>query len=161
MEIKWSEVEWNGEEGEAVLFMGEYQHSLDDKGRLIIPAKLREGLGEKFILTRGLDHSLFVYPLSEWENIEERMKALPTTQADTRAFVRMFFSGAVECEPDKQWRISIPPNLRTHAQIDKDLYILGVSTRIEIWAQEIWEAYSGQAEESYEALAEKIVGLGI
>ena len=161
MEIKWSKMEWNGEEGEAVLFMGEYQHSLDDKGRLIIPAKLREGLGEKFILTRGLDHSLFVYPLSEWENIEERMKALPTTQADTRAFVRMFFSGAVECEPDKQWRISIPPNLRTHAQIDKDLYILGVSTRIEIWAQEIWEAYAGQAEESYEALAEKIVGLGI
>ena len=152
MEIKWSEMEWNGEEGEAVLFMGEYQHSLDDKGR---------SSDLKFILTRGLDHSLFVYPLSEWENIEERMKALPTTQADTRAFVRMFFSGAVECEPDKQWRISIPPNLRTHAQIDKDLYILGVSTRIEIWAQEIWEAYAGQAEESYEALAEKIVGLGI
>ncbi|HHT04799.1 MAG TPA: division/cell wall cluster transcriptional repressor MraZ [Hydrogenispora sp.] len=143
------------------MFMGEYQHSLDDKGRLIIPAKLREGLGEKFILTRGLDRSLFVYPLSEWETIEERMKSLPTTQADTRAFVRMFFSGAVECEPDKQWRISIPPNLRTYAQIDKDLYILGVSTRIEIWAREVWEAYAAQAEDSYEALAETIVGIGI
>lgn len=144
-----------------VLFMGEFLHSLDDKGRLIIPAKLREGLGEKFILTRGLDRSLFVYPLSEWENIEERMKALPTTQADARAFVRMFFSGAIECEPDKQWRITIPTNLRTHARIDKDLYILGVSTRIEIWSREVWEEYSSQAEESYETLAEKIVGLGI
>src|SRR5690606_15052561 len=113
------------------------------------------------ILTRGLDRSLFVYPLSEWENIEERMRSLPTTQADTRAFVRMFFSGAVECEPDKQWRISIPPNLRSYAQIDKDLYILGVSTRIENWGRDVWEDYGAQAEESYEALAERIVGIGI
>ena len=141
--------------------MGEYQHSLDDKGRLIIPSKLREGLGEKFILTRGLDHSLFVYPLPEWEIMEERMKSLPTTQADARAFVRLFFSGAVDCEPDKQWRVSIPQNLREHAQINRDLYILGVSTRIEIWAKEVWEEYSTKAEESYEALAEKIVGIGI
>ncbi len=141
--------------------MGEYQHSLDDKGRLIIPSKLREGLGEKFILTRGLDHSLFVYPLTEWSNMEEKMKTLSTTQADARAFVRMFFSGAVECEPDKQWRISIPQNLREHARINKDLYILGVSTRVEIWAKEVWEEYSSKAEESYEALAEKIVGIGL
>jgi len=143
------------------LFMGEYQHSLDDKGRLIIPSKLREGLGEKFILTRGLDHSLFVYPLPEWELMEEKMKSLPTTQADARAFVRLFFSGAVDCEPDKQWRVSIPQNLREHAKINKDLYILGVSTRIEIWAKEVWEDYSTKAEESYEVLAEKIVGIGI
>ena len=141
--------------------MGEYQHSLDDKGRLIIPSKLREGLGEKFILTRGLDHSLFVYPLTEWSHMEEKMKTLPTTQADARAFVRMFFSGAVECEPDKQWRISIPQNLREHARINKDLYVLGVSTRVEIWAKEVWEEYSSKVEESYEALAEKIVGIGL
>ena len=143
------------------MFMGEYQHSLDDKGRLIIPSKLREGLGEKFILTRGLDHSLFVYPLPEWKLMEDRMKSLPTTQADARAFVRLFFSGAVDCEPDKQWRVSIPQNLREHAKINKDLYILGVSTRIEIWAKEVWEDYSTKAEESYEVLAEKIVGIGI
>lgn len=140
--------------------MGEYQHSLDDKGRLIIPSKLREGLGEKFILTRGLDHSLFVYPLTEWSNMEEKMKTLPTTQADARAFVRVFFSGAVECEPDKQWRISIPQNLREHARINKDLYVLGVSTRVEIWAKEVWEEYSSKVEDSYEVLAEKIVGIG-
>lgn len=153
-------MKWRGR-GEKSLFMGEYQHSLDDKGRFIIPSKLREGLGEKFVLTRGLDHSLFVYPLTEWGNMEEKMKALPTTQADARAFVRMFFSGAVECGPDKQWRISIPQNLREHAQINKDLYILGVSTRIEIWAKEVWEEYSSTAEDSYEVLAEKIVGIGI
>jgi MraZ protein len=141
--------------------MGEYQHSLDEKSRLIIPARFRDDLGEKFVLTRGLDRSLFLYPLSEWKTIEEKMKTLSTTQADARAFVRLFFSGAVECEPDKQGRISIPPHLREHAGIQRDLYILGVSTRIEIWAREVWEEYAKKAEESYETLAEKIIGIGI
>ncbi|HHU82771.1 MAG TPA: division/cell wall cluster transcriptional repressor MraZ [Firmicutes bacterium] len=143
------------------MFMGEYQHSLDEKSRLIIPARFRDDLGEKFVLTRGLDRSLFLYPLSEWKTIEEKMKTLSTTQADARAFVRLFFSGAVECEPDKQGRISIPPHLREHAGIQRDLYILGVSTRIEIWAREVWEEYAKKAEESYETLAEKIIGIGI
>jgi len=143
------------------LFMGEYQHSLDEKSRLIIPARFRDDLGEKFVLTRGLDRSLFLYPLQEWKAIEEKMKTLSTTQADARAFVRLFFSGAVECEPDKQGRISIPPHLREHAGIQRDLYILGVSTRIEIWAREVWEEYAKKAEEAYEALAEKIIGIGI
>ncbi|NLW08938.1 MAG: division/cell wall cluster transcriptional repressor MraZ [Firmicutes bacterium] len=143
------------------MFMGEYQHSLDEKSRLIIPARFRDDLGEKFVLTRGLDRSLFLYPLQEWKAIEEKMKTLSTTQADARAFVRLFFSGAVECEPDKQGRISIPPHLREHAGIQRDLYILGVSTRIEIWAREVWEEYAKKAEEAYEALAEKIIGIGI
>lgn len=143
------------------MFMGEYQHSLDEKGRVIIPAKFRDGLGEQFVLTRGLEHSLFVYPLPEWKSIEEKMKTLSTTQADARAFVRLFFSGAVECEPDKQGRISIPAHLREHARIKKDLYILGVATRIEIWSREVWDEYAKKAEESYEALAEKIIGIGI
>src|SRR5690606_32752698 len=147
--------------GDASLFMGEYQHSLDEKSRLIIPARFRDDLGEKFVLTRGLDRSLFLYPLQEWKAIEEKMKTLSTTQADARAFVRLFFSGAVECEPDKQGRISIPPHLREHAGIQRDLYILGVSTRIEIWAREVWEEYAKKAEEAYEALAEKIIGIGI
>jgi MraZ protein len=141
--------------------MGEYQHSLDEKSRLIIPARFREDLGERFVLTRGLDRSLFLYPLAEWKAIEEKMKTLSTTQADARAFVRLFFSGAVECEPDKQGRISVPPHLREHAGIQRDLYILGVSTRIEIWAREVWEEYAKKAEESYESLAEKIIGIGI
>lgn len=143
------------------MFMGEYQHSLDEKSRLIIPARFRDDLGERFVLTRGLEHSLFLYPLPEWKAIEEKMKTLPTTQADARAFVRLFFSGAVECEPDKQGRISIPPHLREHAGIKRDSYILGVSTRIEIWAREVWEEYAKKAEESYETLAEKIIGIGI
>ena len=143
------------------MFMGEYQHSLDEKSRLIIPARFRDDLGEKLVLTRGLDRSLFLYPLQEWKAIEEKMKTLSTTQADARAFVRLFFSGAVECEPDKQGRISIPPHLREHAGIQRDLYILGVSTRIEIWAREVWEEYAKKAEEAYEALAEKIIGIGI
>ena len=143
------------------MFMGEYQHSLDEKSRLIIPARFRDDLGEKFVLTRGLDRSLFLCPLHEWLAVEEKMKTLSTTQADARAFVRLFFSGAVECEPDKQGRISIPPHLREHAGIQRDLYILGVSTRIEIWAREVWEEYAKKAEEAYEALAEKIIGIGI
>ena len=105
------------------MFMGEYQHSLDEKSRLIIPARFRDDLGEKFVLTRGLDRSLFLYPLQEWKAIEEKKKTLSTTQADARAIVRLLYSAAVECEPDKQGRISIPPHLREHAGIQRDLSI--------------------------------------
>jgi MraZ protein len=143
------------------MFMGEYQHSLDDKGRVIIPAKFREDLGEKFVVTRGLDNCLFVYPLSQWKLLEEKIRELPTSHADTRAFVRMFFSGAVEAELDKQGRIVIPQHLREHAKIEKDLYVIGVSTKVEIWSKSAWEGYSTQAQQSYEAIAETIVNIGI
>jgi MraZ protein len=143
------------------MFMGEYQHSLDDKGRVIIPAKFREDLGEKFVVTRGLDNCLFVYPLSQWKLLEEKIRELPTSHADTRAFVRMFFSGAIEAELDKQGRIVIPQHLREHAKIEKDLYIIGVSTKVEIWSKAAWEGYSTQAQQSYEAIAETIVNIGI
>lgn len=141
--------------------MGEYQHTLDEKGRVIIPAKLRDELGEVFVITRGLDRSLFVYPMSEWENVAGKMRELSTTNADSRAFVRFFLSGAVEAELDKQGRVVIPNNLREHAGIQRDIYILGVASRLELWAKDVWEDYSKQAEDSYEAIAEKIVGLGI
>lgn len=144
-----------------MVFMGEYQHALDDKSRLIIPAKLREGLGEKFIVTKGLDHCLFVYPLAEWRVVEEKVKSLPLTGADARAFVRLIFAGATECELDKQGRILIPGNLKDYAKFDKDVVILGVSSRVEIWAKEIWEQYSESAEEAYEEIAEKLVNLGL
>jgi len=143
------------------MFMGEYQHTLDEKGRIIIPAKLREGLGETFVITRGLDRCLFVYPMEEWRVLEQKMKELPTTQAGITTLPCLFFSGAVETETDKQGRVVIPTNLREHAQIQKEVYTLGVSTRIEIWSKEVWEEYAKRAEESYEALAEKVVGLGI
>ncbi|MGD9156651.1 MAG: division/cell wall cluster transcriptional repressor MraZ [Bacillota bacterium] len=143
------------------MFMGEFQHSLDDKGRLIVPAKFREDLGEQFIVTRGLDNCLFVYPRAQWQVLEEKIKELPTSHADTRAFVRLFFSGAVEVKIDKQGRIMIPQHLRQHARIEHDVYVIGVSTKVEIWAREAWEHYSSQAQQSYENIAETIISIGI
>lgn len=138
------------------MFMGQYQHSLDLKGRVIIPSKFREQLGESFVLTKGLDHCLFVYPKDEWNVLEEKLKSLPFTQKDARAFIRFFFAGAVETEMDKQGRILIPPQLREHAHIEKDLMIIGVSNRVEIWSLEEWNAYNEKASEAYEEIAEKL-----
>ncbi|NLU10570.1 MAG: division/cell wall cluster transcriptional repressor MraZ [Tepidanaerobacter acetatoxydans] len=142
------------------MFMGQFQHSLDQKGRLIIPSKFREMLGQSFVLTKGLDSCLFVYPNSEWTVLEQKLKALPFTQKDARAFIRFFFAGAVEAEMDKQGRILIPMQLREHAHIDKDVVVLGVSNRVEIWSQEQWESYNAKAALSYEDIAEKL-DLGI
>ena len=141
--------------------MGEYHHTLDAKGRLIVPARFREGLGDTFIVTRGLDHCLFAYPMSEWRDIEEKLRSLPLTKADARSFVRFFFSGAVECELDKQGRIMLPMNLREYAGIDKDAVVIGVASRIEIWSKEKWESYVQAAEQSFDQIAESIVDLGI
>ncbi len=141
--------------------MGEFQHSIDTKGRLIVPAKFREGLGDTFVVTKGLDNCLFVYPMDEWKVLEQKLKALPFTRSDARAFVRFFFSGATECELDKQGRILLPSNLRQFAKLDKDVVILGVSSRVEIWSREEWDTYSNQAEVSYEEIAEKIVDLDL
>jgi len=143
------------------VFVGEYQHTIDEKNRLIIPAKFREDLGAKFIATRGLDNCLFIYPMAEWQNIENKLKALPFTNKDARAFVRFFFSGACECELDKQGRINIPQSLRDYAKLEKEVVVIGVSSRIEIWSKECWNNYLQQTAESYEALAEELVDLGI
>ncbi len=123
-------------------FIGEYQHNLDAKGRLIMPAKFREPLGPVFIATKGLDTCLNVYPLAEWKQLEEKIKQLPTTKADVRAFLRYFFSGAAECEQDKQGRVLLPANLREHARLDKDVVVVGVYTKVEIWSREEWERYN-------------------
>ena len=141
------------------MFMGEYQHAVDGKGRMIVPAKFREGLGERFVVTRGMDNCLFVYPLSEWNILEQKLKALPFTRSDARAFMRFFFSGAAECELDKQGRILIPNNLREHAKLLKDVVVIGVSNRVEVWSQEVWEQYSEQAGLSFEDIAEKIIDI--
>lgn len=143
------------------MFMGEYQHSLDAKGRLIIPAKFREELGLTAVMTRGLDNCLFLFPQSEWEILEEKLKSLPLTKATARQFVRFFFSGATECDLDKQGRIIVPPNLRDYADVEKDTTVIGVSNRIEIWSTESWNAYMAKAEDAYEEIAENIVELGI
>ncbi|HZG88268.1 division/cell wall cluster transcriptional repressor MraZ [Paenibacillus sp.] len=141
------------------MFMGEFQHSVDEKGRMIIPAKFRDALGTTFVMTRGLDQCLFVYPMSEWAIMEQKLKSLSLMKSDARAFTRFFFSGAVECELDKQGRVNIPSNLREHAKIEKDCVVIGVATRVEVWSKEAWEAYSRQSEDSYNEIAEKLVDL--
>jgi len=143
------------------VFMGEYLHTLDEKGRIIVPAKFRDNLGERCVITRGLDQCLFLYPESEWKNVEEKLKRLPLTQRDARAFTRFFFSGATDVELDRQGRIVIPSGLRQYAKLEKEVVVIGVSTRVELWAKEVWTEYAQQAEASFEAIAEKIVDLGI
>src|SRR5690554_4762737 len=115
------------------MFMGEYQHTLDAKGRLIIPVKFREELGEGAVLTRGLDNCLCLFPALEWGILEGKLKELPLTKGAARQFVRFLFSGATEIEIDKQGRIGVPQNLRDFAAIEKDAVIIGVSSRMEIW----------------------------
>ena len=138
--------------------MGEYQHSIDIKGRLIVPAKFRECLSGTFVVTRGLDNCLFGYPMDEWRKLEEKLKELPMTKKDARAFVRFFFSGATEVEIDKQGRINIPTPLATYAKLEKECVVLGVSSKIEIWAKEAWETYVGDAEDSFDEIAENLIG---
>lgn len=139
------------------MFMGEFQHAVDAKGRLFIPAKLREGLGERFVATKGLEDCLFVFPAQEWEAFGEKLRSLPLASGAARAFTRLFFSGATECEVDPQGRILLPANLRTYAGIDKEVLIVGVSSRVEIWSKTKWEEYSQKAEESFEETAEKLL----
>jgi MraZ protein len=143
------------------MFIGEHQHSIDNKGRLIIPSKFREDLGDEFIMTKGLDNCLFVYPKEEWKIVEEKLKSLPLTNRDARAFIRFFFSGATECVLDKQGRVLIPANLREHSRLEKDAVIIGVSTRIEIWSKEEWDSYNSDDNLSYDSIAEKMAELGI
>jgi len=147
--------------GETKLFIGEYEHSVDAKGRVIMPAKLREDIGEKFIVTKGLDGCLFAYSFSEWTNFEGKLKTLPLTNKNARDFVRFFLSGAVECEIDKQGRFLIPSNLREYGALEKEIIIIGVGTRIEIWNKEEWKKYSSDENISADEIAENMTMLGI
>ncbi|WNB93980.1 division/cell wall cluster transcriptional repressor MraZ [Bacillus sp. NEB1478] len=139
------------------MFMGEYQHSIDEKGRMIIPSKFRDELGSEFILTRGLDQCVFGYPLNEWKVIEDKLKTLPFTKKDARAFTRFFFSGAAECQLDKQGRVNIASTLRDYAKLEKDCVVIGVSNRIEIWSKSIWEEYFSKSEDSFGEIAESLM----
>lgn len=145
-----------GGDGSA-MFMGEYRHNVDEKGRMIVPAKFRDELGDSFVVTRGLDRCLFVYPIDEWKKLEEQLKALPFTKKDARAFTRFFFSGATECELDKQGRVNISSPLREFAKLEKECVIIGVSNRVEVWSKALWEEYFAESEESFSEIAENIV----
>ncbi|MDQ0159189.1 division/cell wall cluster transcriptional repressor MraZ [Alkalibacillus sp. S2W] len=143
------------------MFMGEYQHNIDAKGRMIVPSKFREGLGQTFVVTRGLDKCLFAYPMDEWKQLEEKLKQLPLTKKDARAFTRFFFSGAVECEIDKQGRINIPSSLRSYANLDKECTVIGVSNRVELWAKDSWDEYVEGSEDSFSEIAENLLDFDI
>lgn len=139
------------------MFMGEYEHNIDAKGRIIVPAKLRDELGQSFVVTRGLDQCLFIYPQKEWEVLEAKLKELPLTKKNARKFTRFFLSGASELEIDKQGRISLPQPLRTYASLTKECTIIGVSNRVEIWDRALWQSYMKESEESFADIAENLM----
>ena len=143
------------------MLIGEFEHSLDAKGRLIMPSKLRTDIGETFIITKGLDGCLFGFSLSEWKNFEGKLKTLPLTNKNARDFVRFFLSGAIECEIDKQGRFLISNNLREYATMEKEVIIIGVGTRIEIWSKDKWNVYNSDENISADAIAENMTMLGI
>lgn len=143
------------------MLIGEYSHSLDVKGRLIMPAKLREDMGEKFIITTGLDGCLFGFSMIEWQKFEDKLKTLPITNKNARNFVRFFLSGATECELDKQGRFLIASKLREAANLDKDVTIIGAGTRIEIWNTKKWEEQTSAENLSIEEIEKNMEELGI
>lgn len=143
------------------MLIGEYEHTLDVKGRLIMPSKLREDIGDKFIITKGLDGCLFGFSLNEWEQFEDKLKSLPLTNKNARDFVRFFLSGAVSIEIDKQGRFLVASNLREYASMEKEVVIIGVGTRIEFWSKENWNKYNNSDSITAENLAENMTMLGI
>ena len=143
------------------MLMGEYLHSVDVKGRIILPVDFREELGTTFVITKGLDRCLFVYHQSEWKILSEKLKQLPLSKPEARAFVRFFFSGARQLECDKQSRFLVPGNLRDYAMLEKDVVLIGVSNRIEIWNKVQWEAYNDEINPMVTTIAETLTDLGI
>lgn len=137
------------------MFMGEFHHTVDNKGRLIIPSRVREDLGDQFIVTRGLEKCLFIYPRDEWNNIIQKYKQLPDTK-DRRYFMRIFLSGATICELDKQGRINIPIPLLEYASLEKDCIIIGVDDRLEVWSKERWDSFITENEENLSDIADNL-----
>ena len=140
------------------MFMGEYNHTVDTKGRLIIPAKFRDQLGDEFIVTKGLDGCLFVFSKNEWQIFEQKLRTLPLNQKSTRKFTRFFLSGASICELDKQGRILLPQTLREFAGLEKDVVLAGNLNRIEIWSKANWEENS--AYDDMDDIAEQMTDFG-
>ncbi|KRK58830.1 cell division protein MraZ [Fructilactobacillus fructivorans] len=139
------------------MFMGEYRHHIDTKGRLIIPAKFRDLLGDKFVITRGLDGCLFGYTEEEWQKVQEKINKLPFNKKDARMFARFFFSAATECDIDKQGRVNIPTSLRKYAGLTKNCVLAGVSTRFEIWDASKWDQYTDEASSEFSDIAENLL----
>ena len=145
------------------MFYGEYQHNIDRKGRIILPANFRDASKdagiERFFLTRGLDKCIFMFSEEEWRSQEQKFKSMPFTKQETRSFNRMFFSGAVDVRPDKQGRFIIPNYLKDYATIKRETVVLGVANRIEIWDKKIWTDFHANASGSFEKIAENMISL--
>ena len=136
------------------MFMGEFHHNIDEKNRLIIPSKFRNELGNKFIVTRGIEKCLFIYSLDEWNKIVDKLKELPFTRKDARTFMRMFLSGATECELDNNGRINIPNPLKEYANIKKEVIVIGVNERLEIWSNEGFDDFFNDNIDNFDEIAE-------
>ncbi len=143
------------------MLMGEFMHSIDAKGRVIMPADFRLELGDVFFITKGLDGCLFVYAKSEWEVLSQKLKELPLAKTEARAFVRFFFAGARMVECDKQGRFLVPSNLRTYAGLTKSVVLAGVMNRVELWDKEAWTKYTGEVNPAVTKIAENLAELGI
>ena len=143
------------------MFIGEYTYSMDEKKRLAIPPKFRQALGKKAVLTRGLDNCLVIYPLEEWTKMAKKLESLPTSQIEARSFVRIMLSGAVEIQFDKLGRILIPDYLKAYAGLKKNVTILGLSNRIEIWDEKRWKEYKKKTEMAAGDIVEKLKELGV
>ena len=141
------------------MFMGEYNHTVDAKGRLIVPSKFREQLGDEFVITKGLDNCLFVYDNSEWAALEEKLRALPLTNKSARQFSSFFVAGATPCELDKQGRILLPATLREFAGLDKEVVLTGMLNRIEIWSKDKW--MENNSFDDMDDIAEQMTDLGL
>ena len=143
------------------MFIGEYKHNLDEKGRLAIPTKFRLDLSKGAVVTRGLDTSLFLFPKEEWDKLAEKLASLPLGQSNSRAFARLMLAGAMDLELDKQGRVVLPEYLRTYAELKKSVVIAGLFNRLELWDETSWNIYKKKMEEDAESVAEQLGQLGI
>lgn len=143
------------------MLTGEFNHSIDTKGRLIIPSKLRESLGEHFVITKGMDGCLFLYPDNEWEAFEEKLRTLPLTNKKARDFKRFFLGSATEGELDKQGRVLISSSLRSYANLEKEVVLAGLLDKVEIWSKDAWETRTAEVEENIEDIANDMEDLGL
>lgn len=143
------------------MFIGEYHHTLDDKGRVSIPVKFRADLAQGAVVTRGLDRSLFLYTKPEWERLAQKLAALPLGQADTRAFARLMLAGAMEVECDGSGRVTVPPYLREYAGLAKDIVITGLYDRMELWDEATWQKYRSKTEAEGDEIAQRLGDKGV
>lgn len=143
------------------MFIGEYQHTIDPKKRVALPSKCRVELGKKVVVTRGMDKSLFIYPMKTWEKLAEKLGSLPVGESGTRSFIRLMLAGAIDVDLDKQGRVLIPDYLKDYAGLKKDVIVAGLFDRLEVWDKDRWNNYKAKAEKNSDEIAEQLGKLGV